>query len=139
MIGYILDTARDSNLFGVIHVSTDSSRIAQTVTALGYQPSFPRPPELAQDSTPIMPVVRYVLEEYQRRGRQFDQVCLLYACAPLIEAEDLCAAAEMFEALGGNKVVLAVTPFAVPIEWAYALGPDRAMTPVQPGMFTVRS
>lgn len=139
MIGHILDTARATGLFEVIHVSTDSDKIAQTVIALGYRPDFPRPPELAQDTTPIIPVVRHALEEYRRRGREFEQVCLLYACAPLVEAEDLRAAASMFDQLGGGKVVLSITPFAVPIEWAYSLGKDGAMTPVQPGMFNVRS
>jgi len=139
VIAHTLDAARESGLFDIIHVSTDSTKIAQVVTGLGFQPDFLRPPEFAQDSTPIVPVMRYVLEEYRRRGRAFDQACLLYACAPLIEPADLRAAAKMFDDLGGIKVVLAVTPFAVPIEWAYRLGPDGAMTPVQPGMFNVRS
>lgn len=139
MIGHILDTARISSLFDIIHVSTDSDKIAQTAMALGFRPDFPRPPDLAQDSTPIIPVVRYVLEEYRRRGLEFEQACLLYACAPLVEADDLRAAAHMFDELGGNRVVLSVTSFAVPIEWAYDLGADGAMTPVQPGMFNVRS
>lgn len=139
IIAHTLEAARESGLFDIIHVSTDSGKITQTVTDLGFQPDFPRPSDLAQDSTPIVPVMRYVLEEYRRRDRAFDQACLLYACAPLIEPADLRAAAKMFDDLGGTKVVLAVTPFAVPIEWAYYLSPDGAMTPVQPGMFNVRS
>jgi len=139
MIAYVLETARASRLFETIHVSTDSARIAQVATVLGFPPDFPRPPELAQDATPIVPVLRYVLKEYQRRGRNFDQVCLLYACAPLVEPDDLRAANHMYEELGGDKVVLSVAPFAVPIEWAYELGQDGTMTPVQPGIFNVRS
>lgn len=139
MIAHILDTARASGLFDVIHVSTDSEHIMKVVDALGYRVEFPRPPALAEDSTPIVPVVRYVLEEYLRRGQAFQQACLLYACAPLIDPEDLRVAARRFEDLGGRKVLLSVTAFPVPIEWAYELGPGSAMKPVQPGMFHVPS
>ena len=139
MIGHALETARASGLFDVIHVSTDSERIMKVVAGLGYRPDFLRPPALAEDRTRIVPVVRYVLEEYRRLGQAFQQVCLLYACAPLIDPEDLRAAARMFEDLGGKKVLLAVTAFPVPIEWAYELGPGGVMKPVHPGMFHVRS
>ena len=139
IINYILHTARASRLFDVIHVSTDSEKVKQVVTREGFPPEFGRPPALAHDDTPIIPVMRYVLEEYRRRGREFDQACLLYACAPLVEPDDLRTAARMFDDLGSKKVVLSVNAFAVPIEWAYELGPDRRMKPVQPGMFQVRS
>jgi pseudaminic acid cytidylyltransferase len=139
MIGHVLGAARASGLFDVIHVSTESPVVADVAARLGFAPEFPRPAELAQDSTPIMPVVRHAVEEYARRGRTFDVACLLYACAPLIDAEDLRRAAAMFEQLGGKRVLLSVTSFAVPIEWAYDLSADARMVPVQPGMFNARS
>ena len=88
MIAHILDTARASGLFEVIHVSTESPRIASVVEALGFEVHFPRPiAQLADDKTPLMPVLRYVTETFQSRGQTFDEVWLLMACAPLIEAE----------------------------------------------------
>jgi pseudaminic acid cytidylyltransferase len=139
MLGHILKAARDSGLFEVIHVSTESARVAEVASAVGFAPEFPRPADLAQDSTPILPVVRHAVEEYARRGRRFDVACLLYACAALVEPGDLRRASAMFEHLGGTKVVLSVTPFAVPIEWAYDLASDARMVALQPGMFKVRS
>jgi CMP-N-acetylneuraminic acid synthetase len=69
----------------VIHVSPDSPRIASVVESLGFEPHFSRPPELADDKTPLMPVLRFVTETFQARGKTFDEVWLLMACAPLIE------------------------------------------------------
>lgn len=139
MIAHILEAARNSGLFDVIHVSTDSESILAVVDRLGFRPEFTRPPELATDTTPIVPVVRHAVREYSRRGLEFDVACLLYACAPLVEASDLQAASRMFEALGNRRTVLSVTPFPVPIEWAYDLDSSCRMIPAQPGMFQKRS
>lgn len=139
MIGYILEAARASGLFDEIHVSTESDRVSAVATALGFRPGFPRPLALADDTTPLMPVLRFVLEEYGRRGRSFDQVALLYACAPLVEAEDLRGAAEMTDRVGADKVVIGVAEFPVPIEWAFKRDPNGRLAPVTPGMFQVRS
>ena len=98
-----------------------------------------RPDSLADDYTPIMPVLKYAVDEYQRRGRTFDQVWLLMACAPLIAAEDLVAAEKLFAEAGGQRQLLAVSEFQAPIEWALRREADGQMQPLQPGMFAVRS
>lgn len=139
MISYILEAARASALFDEIHVSTESNEVLAVATALGFAPEFRRSPALADDTTPLMPVLRFVLEEYRRRGRSFDQVALLYACAPLVEAADLRGAAEMMDRVGADKVVIGVAQFPVPIEWAFTRDPDGRLVPVRPGMFQVRS
>jgi N-acylneuraminate cytidylyltransferase len=69
----------------------------------------------------------------------FDQVWLLMACSPLIDAEHLVAAEKMFRQSGGREPLLAVSEFPVPIEWAFTRGADGRLTPVQTGMFSVRS
>ena len=139
MISYTLEAARESGLFDAIHVSTESDSVTAAATALGFPPEFPRPAALSDDTTPLMPVLRFVLEEYGRRGRGFDEVALLYACAPLVEAGDLRAAAAMAERVGGDKVVIGVAKFAVPVEWAYTRQDDGQLVPASPGTFQVRS
>lgn len=139
MIAHILETARASALFDAIHVSTDSKEIAQVAAGLGFAPEFARPAELAGDDTPLLPVLRQVAEEYRRRGRDFDQLSLLYACAPLVEAADLQAAMQLYDRLGAAKVVLGAASFPVPVEWAYRLESDTRLAPLQAGMFQTRS
>lgn len=139
MITHVLVAARDSGLFSTIHVSTESERIRDVVAQFGFPPDFPRPDELADDHTPIMPVLRYSAEEYARRGQHFDEIWLLMACAPLIDAQDLQKAAALFRETGAEQPLLAVSEYPAPIEWAFSRGPNGALTPVQEGMFAVRS
>ena len=139
MMQYILDAASSSGLFDTIHVSTDDCRIAAIAEQLGFPPRFMRPKELADDQTPLMPVLRHVINEFGQSGLGFDQVCLLYACAPLVEPDDLRSAATVFDEIGANKVLLAVTAYTTPIEWAFNLRNDRHLIPVKPGAFRTRS
>lgn len=128
-----------SGLFDEIHVSTDSQEIVEVVQGLGLRVAFMRPPQLADDHTPIMPVLKFVLDEYLGRGMSFDTVAMLMACAPLITAEDLRGAAALFDSLHGKQSVLGVAEYPCPIEWAFRREPSGVLVPVQPGMFSVRS
>jgi N-acylneuraminate cytidylyltransferase len=139
MISYILETARTSNLFDVVHVSTEDARVAAVAMDLGFPVEFMRPMELADDYTPLMPVVRHVVESFAERAQRFDQVWLLMACAPLVAKQDLLGAERLFAQSGGEGAVMAIAPFPAPIEWAFERQEDGRMVPVQPGMFAVRS
>lgn len=139
MITHVLSAARDSGLFSVIHVSTESERIRELVATFGFAPEFPRPALLADDCTPIMPVLRYVAEEYARRGQHFDEIWLLMACSPLIKTNDLIAAASLFVAHGSSSPVLAVAEYPAPIDWAFRRSSEGELSAVRPGMFAVRS
>jgi len=86
-----------------------------------------------------MPVLVGVLEQYSRRGHQFDTVCLLMPTAPLIEAGDLKRAEAEFRRRGGRRTVMAVSRFSVPVEWAFRIAADGTLMPCQPGMAMVRS
>jgi N-acylneuraminate cytidylyltransferase len=139
IISYVLSAARNSELFDHIHVSTDSDKIAGVATELGYPPSFMRPGELANDQTPLMPVLRYVATTFAASGKHYDEIWLLMACAPLLEAQDLIGAAELFAMSGSTNPVLSVARYPSPIEWAFRRSPQGNLTPVQPQMLGVRS
>tara|TARA_Y100001980_G_C14556646_1_gene349049 strand:- start:4121 stop:4888 length:768 start_codon:yes stop_codon:yes gene_type:complete len=139
MISYILDTAKRSNLFKKIHVSTDDNKIRDIVESLGYPIDFMRPEHLADDYTPILPVLKYVTEQYMGRGLIFDQIWLLMACSPFTEDQDFIAADKLFFEAGQKKSVLAVTEYPVPIEWAFTISDNNQLKPVNPGMFATRS
>jgi pseudaminic acid cytidylyltransferase len=139
MIGHILQAASGSKLFDAIHVSTDSRRIADVVEALGYPVDFLRPDRLADDHTPLMPVLRYVAETYAAMGQKYDEIWLLMACAPLIEPDDLVQAGDLFTSRGGDRPVMSVAPYPVPVEWAFRRRDDGRLDPLQPEMHAVRS
>lgn len=139
MISYVLKTARDSGLFDTIHVSTDDLKIQSVVESLGFPVEFSRPDSLADDHTPIMPVLKYVLEEYRARGQEFDQACLLMATAPLLEVSDIVAAHELFDSTDDGLPVIGVAEYPVPIEWAFERSDNGSLTPISPGKFSIRS
>ena len=137
LIAYSLTAANESGLFDEIHVSTDDAAIATVASEQGFPPEFMRPPELADDHTPLVPVLRWVLEEYTRRGYEFESVCLLMACAPLVRADDL---QRGYRALNeGGRPVLSVARYPAPVEWAYDLDANGALHEQQPGKFALRS
>ena len=57
----------------------------------------------------------------------------------LIDSNDLCNAAKLFQDSGGEQPLLAVSEYPAPIEWAFKREENGALTPVQAGMFEVRS
>jgi N-acylneuraminate cytidylyltransferase len=139
MIAYTIEIAIGAGIFDTIHVSTESSRIAKMVENFGLSVDFLRPARLADDNTPIMPVLKYVTEYYQAGGKTFDAICLLAACAPLIEVADLIAAEETFRRSEGTRPLLAVTKYPVPVEWAFERNKDGTLYPNNPGAFAIRS
>ena len=139
MITHVLGSARASGLFTKVHVSTESEAIRDVAARFGFSPDFPRPAELADDHVPIMPVLRYAAQEYVKRGEEFEEVWLLIACAPFVDAPDLVGAANLFQEAGGQQPLLAVSEYPAPIEWAFSRGENGALTPVQAGMFAMRS
>jgi pseudaminic acid cytidylyltransferase len=139
IIAYPLHAAHESGLFDVIHVSTDDDEIAAVVGDLGFPVQFMRPEGLSDDLAATMPVLQAVIREFEKRGETFDQVCLLLPCTPLIDADDLKMAAEMFEKIGGNNPVTTVTPLPIPLEWTYRRNDQGELTPIQNGGFRTRS
>ena len=139
MITHILKTASNSNLFTKIHVSTESAIVQSVVAEHDFSPDFPRPTDLADDHTPIMPVLRFVTGEYQSRGEAFDEIWLLMACAPLVESSDLLSAAELFQAHNKQHQVLAVGEYQTPIERAFIRANSGILNPINPDKLISRS
>lgn len=139
MLSYALAAAKDSGLFDVIHVSTDSTRIAAVAADLGFPVDFLRDPAFADDHTPLMPVLRWVLQQFAARGQAASDVCLLMPCAPLVEAGDLRGAHEAFVKAGRKTMVLAVVPFPYPVERALAMDSEGVLRPKFPESWHKRS
>jgi N-acylneuraminate cytidylyltransferase len=139
LMAHALRAARDSGLFAKVHVTTDDPAIAAVAAAEGFPPEFPRDPALADDHTPLRPVLSWVLARYAERGERFASITLVMPTAPLIEPSDLVAAHALFDRHGGRRPVMAVSTFPVPVEWAMRRAEDGTMMPIQPGMDEVRS
>lgn len=105
LLHYTADAALGARRLARVVLTTDDAEIAEVGRACGLEVPFLRPPELAEDATPMMPVVHHALRWLAERGDAFDAVCLLSACTPLRRAEDIDGAVALLEHTGADSVI----------------------------------
>ena len=90
-------------------ISTDSSEIAEVAKNYGAEVPFMRPPELAQDNTPIWEVLRHALYSYEQTSRMnFDLLLLLDPTSPARLVGDVVGALDLLEQHEGVDGVVGV-------------------------------
>jgi len=139
MIAYALEAVANSGMFDKIHVSTDSEEICQVVEKLGFTVDFKRDAALADDFTGLVPVLRWVVDQYRLRGENYDQICCIMPTAPLIRSQDIVEAFEIFTRHDAQHPLLVAAKFPVPVEWAFRRNDDGLMTAVSPESLLKRS
>ncbi len=139
LIAYALDAAKESGLFDMIHVSTDSEEIKNVVEELGFEIEFMRSKELADDHTGLIPVLRWVHEMYCQKGITYDDVCCIMPTAPLLESKNLIDAFNLYESHNKKNPLIVVSPFPVPVEWAFYRDENTYLTPRDANALLIRS
>jgi pseudaminic acid cytidylyltransferase len=130
MIAYAIEAAQRSALFDRIVVSTDDDEIATAAAAFGAEVPFRRPPELADDHTPTVPVVAHAILAGEASGARADQVCCIYPGVPFLQEEDLRAALRVLEE--GGDYAFPVVPFPSAIQRALRRDADGTTRPFYP-------
>jgi pseudaminic acid cytidylyltransferase len=131
MIGYAIEAALASEAFDRVIVSTDDAEIAEVATAYGAELPFIRPPELADDHTPTVPVIAHAIRSCDELGWGVEDVCCIYPCVPFISTDDLRIALKQLISSGAHYV-FPVTGFSSPIQRALRRLPDGSVRPFQP-------
>jgi N-acylneuraminate cytidylyltransferase len=98
-------------------VSTDSQEIAEVAIQFGADVPFMRPHELAQDDTPMWPVLRHALETVEcQENRRYTYLLLLDPTSPGRLPEDIAGALSKLEAMSDADGIIGVsTPEFNPI------------------------
>ena len=100
LIGHAIRCAQRVPRIARLLLSTDGPEIARAAAALGLPVPFLRPPELAGDEAPTMPVLQHALDWAERsEGRRFGSVLLLEPTSPGRLPEDI---EQAIERLGRN-------------------------------------
>lgn len=105
LLAYTADAARASRRLSRVIVSTDDPAIADAARALDLDVPFLRPPELATDTTPMLPVVQHAVDAMSADGFVPDAVVLLQPTSPLRRAEHIDGAVGLLESSGADSVV----------------------------------
>lgn len=131
MIAHAIDAALASGMFDRVVVSTDDHEIAAIARARNAETPFMRPPELADDYTPTVPVVAHAIQECQALGWQVEFACCIYPGVPFIEVGDLRAAFDLM-VTAGTAYSFPVTEFPSAIQRALRRSGEGHMEPMQP-------
>ena len=113
IITYSIKAAIESGLFDEVMVSTDDDEIAAVAKECGAKIPFMRSEATSNDFANTEDVLREVIEEYGKRGINFESMCCIYPTAPFISAERLKEAVEKFEA-SDAETLLPVVRFSYP-------------------------
>jgi CMP-N-acetylneuraminic acid synthetase/2-polyprenyl-3-methyl-5-hydroxy-6-metoxy-1,4-benzoquinol methylase len=107
LLAYTADAVRASRRLTRSVVSTDDTAIADAARGLGLQVLL-RPADLADDDTPMLPVLQHAARELARCGFAADVVVLLQPTSPMRRPEHIDRAVDLLEATGADSVVSVV-------------------------------
>ena len=107
LLAYTADAARSSRLERTV-VSTDDPQVAAAARELGLDVPFMRPAQLAEDDTPMLPVVAHALDALMREGAAPDVIVLLQPTSPFRRAEHIDSALDLLEQSGAQSIVSVV-------------------------------
>jgi len=106
LIVHPIELAKSIKEINRIIISTDSEEIAKIAKQHGAEVPFIRPPELAKDDTPTLPVIQHCIK-YMEEKEQYkpDLILLLYPTCPLLKKETVQKAIELFNTKNCNSVI----------------------------------
>lgn len=138
MISWAIETARASELFDHIIVSTDDSEIANVAREYGAEVPFVRPADLADDFAGTTEVMAHATQWGLDAGLALSSVCCIYPTTPLLLSEDL---RRGLTALDSEQwsYAMSVTDFEAPIFRSFRQAEHGGLEMFFPEYFTARS
>lgn len=130
LIAWTIEAAKASGVFDRIILTTDDTEIAEVGKRYGAEVPFMRPPELAQDTTPTLPVLQHAIT-WLKENEQYepDAGMILQPTTPFRSAEHIKGAVELFEKTGADSVVSVVEiPGNYHPHWAFKVDDDLRAT-----------
>lgn len=120
LISYSIKAAQESKLFSEIFVSTDDAEIKSVALEYGAK-VIDRPKNLSDDFTGTKPVVVHSITEVQLA--EDEDVCCIYATAPLLQAQSLIQAHQLLQKYP-DRQIFAACAYSSPPQRAFKLDKD---------------
>ncbi|HEY1343270.1 MAG TPA: acylneuraminate cytidylyltransferase family protein [Bryobacteraceae bacterium] len=105
LLFYTAEAARTAKLLSRTILSTDDPEIAAAGRECGLEVPFLRPPELARDDTPTIPVLQDVVRRIDEAGKLYDAILTLQPTNPLRTADDIDGAIRLMRETGSDSVI----------------------------------
>ncbi len=106
LIGWTIEAAIESGVFGRVVVSTDSWEIAVLAAQFGAEVPFMRPDELTQDHTPTVDVMIHAVNELSKDANtHWTHVACLQPTSPLRTAQNIREAVQQLEEKRADAVI----------------------------------
>ncbi|MDX2158251.1 MAG: acylneuraminate cytidylyltransferase family protein [Hyphomicrobiaceae bacterium] len=129
LIAWTISAARACPSIARVVVSTEDQEIAQAAVAHGAEWPFPRPAELAGDTTPMLDVMRHLVDGLQLDDA--DILLLLQPTSPLRTSEDIERAIATYLSSGAEALISVVASEAHP-SWMVKIGTDGRISTFLP-------
>jgi CMP-N,N'-diacetyllegionaminic acid synthase len=105
LIQHTIEAAQQSQSVSRIVLTTDDAEIAALGASLGLDARYRRPPELAQDDTPMAATLTHCLQWAQQVYGVCDEFMLLQPTSPLRTAADIDAAVRLYRESNKNSLL----------------------------------
>ena len=120
LLEYVAKAAAASGVIDRLVLTTDSDRIAAEGLRVGIEVPFMRPDALAEDDSPMLPVIEHAVDQLEQGGWLPEIVVLLQPTSPLRRPDHVREAIHQLRATGADSVVSVV-------ELPRHLSPDYVM------------
>jgi CMP-N,N'-diacetyllegionaminic acid synthase len=108
LLGHAAAAARDSGVIDRIVLSSDAPDIIDVARREGIDTPFVRPAALAQDDTPMLPVIEDAVQRLEASGWPVEIVVLLQPTSPLRTPGHIARAVALLRETGADSVVTVV-------------------------------
>ena len=138
-----IEIAKASQVGGQIFVSTDTAEIGALASSLGVH-VIDRPVDLADDHTPLLPVINHALGVLNELGLVTNPtpVACLYATAVTLDPKDFARAFNQLTqsaSLDSGRLITGVVEYPHPIERAMTLTTNSELVAVSPQFAATRT
>lgn len=128
LLAYTSEIALASKELTKVILSSDDSEIIATAKELEIEVPFVRPQELAEDSTPTLPVLLHALDFYEVQGIHFDAVCILQTTTPFRTVAFVDEAIRKFKKANTDSLISVLEiPHEFNPHWAFTVNSDDTL------------
>lgn len=130
LIVYTIEAAKVAGVFDRLILSTDDSEIAEVAKKYGCEVPFMRPTDLAQDTTPHLPVIQHAVSWLKdNENYSPDYVMILQPTAPLRQAFHIQEAVKIMEEGTSDSVVsVSEVPGHHNPHWQFVIDEDNKLS-----------